>query len=87
LKLWDIICRKCPAQLARRVLLHHNNARPHTPQANEEKIQELQLELLEHLPYSPDFAPSYFHLFGPLKNHLGGSGKCFIDDEEVGTEA
>jgi hypothetical protein len=30
-------------------------------------------------------APSDFHLFGPLKNHLGG--KCFTDDEEVEMEA
>jgi hypothetical protein len=29
-------------------------------------------------------APSDFHLFGPLKNHLGGKG--FPDDEEVETE-
>jgi hypothetical protein len=29
-------------------------------------------------------APSDFHLFGPLKNHLGG--KCVPDDEDVETE-
>jgi hypothetical protein len=29
-------------------------------------------------------APSDFHLFGLLKNHLGG--KCFIDDEDVEME-
>jgi hypothetical protein len=40
-------------------------------------------ELLEHPPYSPDFAPTDFHLFGPLKEHLGG--KRFADDEEVET--
>jgi hypothetical protein len=44
----------------------------------------MQWELLEHLPYSPDLAPSDFHLFGPLKNHLGG--ERFADDEEVETE-
>jgi hypothetical protein len=42
------------------------------------------LELLDHLPYSLDFNPSDFHLFGPLKNHLGG--KRFADGEEVETE-
>jgi hypothetical protein len=30
LKLWDAIHGKRPGQLARRVLLHHDNARPHT---------------------------------------------------------
>jgi hypothetical protein len=59
--------RKHSGQLTRGVLLHHNNARPHTARATEERIQELEWELLEHLPYRPDLAPSDFHLFGPLK--------------------
>jgi hypothetical protein len=29
LKLWDAICRKRPGSLARGVLLHHDNVRPH----------------------------------------------------------
>jgi hypothetical protein len=40
---------------------------------------------LEHQPYSPDLAPSDFHLFDPLKTHLGR--KRFADDEEVEREA
>jgi hypothetical protein len=28
-------------------------------------MQEQQWEVLEHPPYSPDLAPSDFHLFGP----------------------
>jgi hypothetical protein len=86
LKLRDAIRRKCPAQMARVVLLHHDNVRPHMAWANKERIQEILWELLEQLPYSPDFAPSDFHLFDLLKNHLGGSAKRFIDDEEVETE-
>jgi histone-lysine N-methyltransferase SETMAR len=70
-----------PGQLARGVLLHHDNARPHTAPATQDRIQELQWELLEHLPYSPDLAPSDFHLLGPLRNHLGG--KSFVDNEKV----
>jgi histone-lysine N-methyltransferase SETMAR len=31
--------------------------------------------------YSPDLAPSYFHLFQALKEFLGG--RCFKSDEEV----
>jgi transposase len=76
--------RKRPGKLARGVLFHHDNARPHTARATQERIQELQWELLEHPPYSPDLDPSDFHLFGPLKNHL--RGKSFTDDEEVETE-
>jgi hypothetical protein len=36
----------------------------------QERIQELKWELLEHPPYSPDLAPSDFHLFGPQKTTL-----------------
>jgi histone-lysine N-methyltransferase SETMAR len=68
LKLRDAIHRKRPGQLARGVLLHHDNARPHTTRATQERIQELQWELLEHL-------------FGLLKNYLGG--KHFADNEEA----
>jgi histone-lysine N-methyltransferase SETMAR len=84
LKLWGAIHRKLPGQLASAVLLHHDSARPHTIQATQERIQELQWELLEHPPYSPDVAPINFQVFSPLKNHLGG--KHFADDEEVEME-
>jgi hypothetical protein len=67
LKLRDAIRRKCPGQLAWGVLLYHNNARPHNARATQERIQELQRELLEHPPYNPDLALSDFHRFGPLK--------------------
>jgi histone-lysine N-methyltransferase SETMAR len=67
LKLWDAIRRKHPDQLARGVLLHHDNARPHTARATQETIQELHSGLLEHPPYCPDLASSDFHLSGPLK--------------------
>jgi histone-lysine N-methyltransferase SETMAR len=70
LKLRDANGRKHPGQLARCVLLHHDNARPHTARETHERIQELQWELLEHPPYSPDLAPSDFHLFVPLKKPL-----------------
>jgi histone-lysine N-methyltransferase SETMAR len=84
LKLRDAIRRKPPGQLTRRVLLHHDNGRHHTDPATQERIQELQWELLEGPPYSPDLAPSDFHLFGLLRNHLGD--KRFVDDGEVKTE-
>jgi histone-lysine N-methyltransferase SETMAR len=67
LKLQDAIHRKCPDQLARGVLLHHDKARPHTARATQERIQELQWELVEHLLCSLDLAPSDYHLFGPQK--------------------
>jgi histone-lysine N-methyltransferase SETMAR len=84
LKLRDTFSRKRPCQLARGVPLHHDNARPHTARATQERIQELQWELLKHPPCSLHPAPSDFHLFGPLKTHL--SGKCIADEEEVETK-
>jgi hypothetical protein len=38
----------------------------HTPNKKLETIQDLKFELLEHLPYRLDLAPSYFHMFRPL---------------------
>jgi histone-lysine N-methyltransferase SETMAR len=69
--------------MARGVLLHHDNARPHTARATQKRIQELQRELLEHPPYSPDLAPSDIRVFGPLNPPFG---KRFTDDEKVETE-
>ena len=37
--------------------------------------------MVPHPPYSPDLAPSDYHLFGLLKNHLRGIK--FSDDEAV----
>jgi histone-lysine N-methyltransferase SETMAR len=47
-------------------------------------MQEQQWEVLEHPPYSPNLAPSDFHLFGPLKHHL--SAEPLPDDEAVERE-
>jgi histone-lysine N-methyltransferase SETMAR len=48
LKLQDAIHSTLPGQLARGILLHHDNARPHTAHATQERIQELQRKLREH---------------------------------------
>ena len=45
------------------------------------KIEDLGWKLLTHPPYSPDLAPSDFHLFGPLKESM--KGIHFQTDEEV----
>jgi len=63
------------------VLLQHDNARPHTARSTVATIQDLSFECLPHLPDLPDLAPSDFHVFGPLKEAMGG--KSFRSDEEV----
>ncbi|CAH2210524.1 jg10825 [Pararge aegeria aegeria] len=50
-------------------LLHHN-ARLHTAQQTVSKLQELALEALPHLPYSPDLAPADYYFFQNLDNIL-----------------
>jgi hypothetical protein len=47
LKHRDAIRRKCPGQLARVALLHHDNVRPHTARGTQQRIRELQWELLD----------------------------------------
>uniref|UniRef100_A0A4W6C880 Histone-lysine N-methyltransferase SETMAR n=1 Tax=Lates calcarifer TaxID=8187 RepID=A0A4W6C880_LATCA len=63
------------------VILHHDNARPHTAAQTVQTINELGWELFPHPPYSPDLAPSDFHLFGPLKAFTRGTK--FESDDEV----
>ena len=63
------------------VLFHQDNARPHTAKKTLELIKIFGWEVVPHPPYSPDLAPSDYHLFGPLKNHLRGTK--LSDDEAV----
>ena len=63
------------------VLLQHDNARPHIAIMTKEAIQTLGWEVLPHPPYSPDLAPSDFHLFRSLSNAL--RGVSFNNDVEL----
>ena len=45
------------------------------------KIEAKGWKLLQHPPYSPDLAPSEFHLFGPLGESPGGI--TFENNEDV----
>ncbi|KAJ4443691.1 hypothetical protein ANN_05366 [Periplaneta americana] len=63
------------------VKLLHDNARPHVAASIREKINTFGWEVLQHLPYSPNLAPSDFHLFGPMKKFV--AGHRFATDAEV----
>ncbi|GFV66978.1 mariner Mos1 transposase [Trichonephila clavipes] len=45
------------------VVFHQENARPHTSVVTRQKLWELGWAGLMHPPYSPDLAPSDYHLF------------------------
>jgi histone-lysine N-methyltransferase SETMAR len=63
------------------VVFHQENARPHVSKMTQQKITELNWEILDHPPYSPDLAPSDYRLFRSLQNHL--NYKKFESFEEV----
>jgi len=58
--------------MRRKVILQHDNARPHTALLTLEKTENMGWEVLPHPPYSPDLAPSDYHLFGFVKNQMRG---------------
>jgi transposase len=47
-----------------------DNARPHTAALTMATLLKLKWDVLLHPPYSPDLAPSDYHLFGPMKGVL-----------------
>ena len=75
------IKNKRSGQLSKGVILHYDNARPHTSAQTMQTTNNLGWELLPHLPYSPDLAPSDFHWFGPLKEFTRGTK--FKSDDKV----
>ncbi|GFO19770.1 histone-lysine N-methyltransferase SETMAR [Plakobranchus ocellatus] len=79
-RLKEAIRRKRPGLLRRGVVLQHDNATPHSANLTQQWLQCYGWEILPHPAHSPDLAPSDFHLFGPLKRHLGGMAFETEDD-------
>ena len=79
-KLADAVRERRP----RRAFVHllHDNAKPHVAKETREKLEELGWDTVPHPPYSPDIAPSDYHLFRPLKAFL--AKKKFTKLEDVG---
>ncbi|KAG5321053.1 MOS1T transposase, partial [Pseudoatta argentina] len=53
-----------------KVILLHDNARPHVAKPVKTYLETLKWEVLPHPPYSPDIAPSDFHLFRSMAHGL-----------------
>lgn len=63
-----------------KVYFLHDNARPHTAKSTRLQLLELAWEVLPHPPYSPDLAPTDFHLFRSLNNYLQDK---HYDDQKI----
>jgi transposase len=63
------------------VLLLHDNALPRTAACTLALLDHLNWELFDYPPYSPDLAPSDYHLFAYLKNWL--RSQRFNNNEEL----
>jgi histone-lysine N-methyltransferase SETMAR len=63
------------------VMFLHDNTPPHQALATHNKLVYLGFECLDHPPYSPDLAPSDYHLFCGLKKTI----EChhFSSDTEI----
>jgi len=66
------------------VCLLHDNARLRSAHVTTVLPEKFKWNVSDHPPYSPDIAPSDFHLFLHLKKYI--AGKKFDDDDEVQEE-
>ena len=79
-QLKDILKEKRRRKIIKGVLFLHNNA-PANQALATQKIRPVWASNVNHPPYSPDLAPSYYHLFPGLKKQLK---VChFLSDMEV----
>ncbi|XP_023721511.1 histone-lysine N-methyltransferase SETMAR-like [Cryptotermes secundus] len=63
------------------VLLH--DAKPNVANRTATRLQSFGWEIMEHVPYSPDFTHSDCHVFNPLKKFL--AGQRFISEDDAKT--
>jgi histone-lysine N-methyltransferase SETMAR len=80
-KLRRAIQNKRHRMLSAGIVFLHDNARPHTARRTASLLQEFSWDVFNHPLYSPDLAPSDFHLFLHLKKFLL-TGTIFISKED-----
>jgi len=71
-QLKDILKEKRRGKFTKNVLFLHDNAPAHRALATQKKLAYLGFQYLDHPPYSPDLAPSDYHLFPGLIKQLKG---------------
>jgi len=69
-QLKDILKEKRRSKFTKGVLFLHDNAPAHWALATQKKLAYLGFQCLDHPSYSPDLAPSDYHLFLGLKKTI-----------------
>lgn len=84
IKLNQELLKKRPECATRheKVILQHDNAPAHTAKAVKNIISELSWDILPHPPYSPDLAPSDYHLFSSMSHALAEQHFTSYEDVE-----
>jgi len=85
-QLKDILKAKRRRNITKGVLFLHNNASTHWALATQKKLAYLGFQCLDHPLFSPDLAPSNYHLFPGLKKQLKGCHFLSNADVIVATE-
>jgi len=67
--------------LGQNIIVLHDNARPHAARLTSEAIAKMGWEVLPQPSYSPDMAPSDYHLFGFVKDQL--HTQCYETTEAI----
>jgi len=68
-QLKDILKEKRRGKVTKWVLFLHDNAPAHRELVTQKKLAYLGFQCLDHPPYSPEPAPSDYHLFPGLKKN------------------
>jgi len=82
-KIRQAIQNKRRGMLSSVIVLLHDNARPYTVARTAQLLQQFRWEVFDHPPYSPDLAPSDYHLFMHLQKWL--ASQSFEDDDRLKT--
>ena len=80
-QLKDILKEKHVGNFTTVVLFLYDKVPAHRALATQKKLDYLGFQCLYHPPYSPDLAPSDYHLFPVLEKQL--KGRHFSSDAEV----
>jgi len=80
-QLKEILKEKRCGKVTKGVLFLHDNVPAHRALPTQKKLAYLDFQHLDHPPYSPDLAPSDYHLFAGLRKQL--KGRHFLSNAEV----